>query len=180
MLTRTIDVDLLRQTAEAMRAEPRMAAATIRTRHASHGGAAVEGRCELIEGLGERLPRAHPLRADWPEPFGGGDAGPTSGETLMGALGACVAQTYAVRAAMRGVAVDGLDVSVEGGVDLRGAYDLDGVPAAFSRIDVTVDVRADADEAVLQELADATRRTSPVFDTLANAVPLTLAVRRAV
>jgi hypothetical protein len=52
------------------------------------------------------------------------------------------------------------------------------VRAGLSDVTVTVGVRSDADDSVLEELAQTTSRTSAVFDSLANPVPMQLLVER--
>ncbi len=122
--------------------------------------------------------RAFTFRTDWPPEVGGQDSGPSPGEALVGALGGCVAMTYIAKAALRGIEVDELEVSIEATVDLRGAFELDAVRAGLTGATVTVKVRSDADDAVLDELGRTVTRASGVFDSLANPVPLQLAVER--
>ena len=50
--------------------------------------------------------------------------------------------------------------------------------AGLSDVTITVAVRSDADDAVLDEIAHTTRRTSAVYDSLANPVPMQLHVER--
>jgi uncharacterized OsmC-like protein len=122
--------------------------------------------------------RTHTFRTDWPEPFGSDSAPTPGGESLMAVLGACVATTYIAKAALQGVPIDELEVTVEGQVDLQGLFEFGSACARFSNITVTVGVRSDADDAVLDGLGQTTSRTSPVYDSLANPVPLQLRVRR--
>jgi hypothetical protein len=52
------------------------------------------------------------------------------------------------------------------------------VRAGLSDVTVTVCVRSDVDDALLDELAQTTRRTSAVCDSLVNPVPMRLHVQR--
>lgn len=173
-----IDIDLLGGMVAAIREQPAAGFVTVRTRHRWDDGFAVDSHCETLEQAGQVTTRTHAFRTDWPEPWGG-DSGPTPGaESLMAALGACVATTYIAKAALRGVAIAELDVTVEGRVDLQGLFDLDEVRSGFSGITVTVGVHADADDAVLEELGRDASRMSPVYDSLANPVAMHLSVQR--
>jgi uncharacterized OsmC-like protein len=50
----------------------------------------------------------------------GENTGPTGVETLLAALGSCIAGTYAAHATARGVERDDLEVELEGRIDLNG------------------------------------------------------------
>ena len=173
-----IDLDVLRETVEGIRQHPEAGNVTVRTRARWDDGFAVDGRSEAVEQAGEVETRTHTFRTDWPEPWGG-DSGPTPGaESLMATLGACVATTYIAKAALQGVAIEALEVTVEGRVDLQGLFELNSACPRFSDVTVTMGVRSDSGDAVLEGLGQTTSRTSPVYDSLANPVPLRLRVRR--
>ena len=173
-----IDLDILGETVKGILRHPEAGTVTVRTRARWDDGFAVDGRSEAVVQAGEVETRTHTFRTDWPEPFGS-DSGPTPGaESLMATLGACVATTYIAKAALQGVEIDALEVTVEGRVDLRGLFELGSAYPRFSDVTVTVGVRSEADDAVLDGLGETTGRTSPVYDSLANPVSLQLRVRR--
>ena len=173
-----LDLDLLQGAIETIRAQPDAGTLTIRTLHRWDNGFGVDGYAKEVEEGGEVTARRFTFRTDWPPEVGGRDSGPSPGEALLGALGGCVAMTYIVKAASRGVTIDELEVMIEARVDLQGAFELDSVRAGLSDVTVTVGIRSDADDAVLDELAQTTSRTSAVFDSLANPVPMRLLVQR--
>ncbi|HUH08475.1 MAG TPA: OsmC family protein [Egibacteraceae bacterium] len=173
-----IDVDLLRGTSDEFRDDPDTAAITIRTTHRWGGGFAVDGSTDEIEAGGERTRREFTFRTDWPPEIGGRDSGPSPGEAILGALGGCVAMTYIMNATLRGIEVSELEITITGQVDLSGAFQLDDVRAGLSRVTVKVGVRSDAADDVLDDLGKTTERTSAVYETLANPVPMRLEVTR--
>ncbi len=173
-----LDLDLLQGTVEEMRHHPEAATVTIRTRHQWDHGFAVNGYTEEIEEAGAVTPRTFTFRTDWPLEVGGEDSGPSPGEAILGALGGCVAMTYVTKAAIRGVDIEELEVTIEATVDLRGVFELAAVRAGLAGAIVTVRVRSAADDAVLAELGQTITRASAVFDSLVNPVPLHLAVQR--
>ncbi len=173
-----LDLDLLQGAIETFRAQPDAGTVTIRTLHRWDDGFGVDGYAKEVEEAGEVTARRFTFRTDWPPEIGGRDSGPSPGEALLGALGGCVAMTYIVKAASRGVTIDELEVMIEARVDLQGAFELDSVRAGLSDITVTVGIRSDADDAVLDELAQTTSRTSAVFDSLANPVTMRMLVQR--
>jgi uncharacterized OsmC-like protein len=173
-----IDIDQLEGMAEAIRAEPEAGMVTIRTRHRWDEGYAVDGSAEELENAGEVTGRTFSFRTDWPPDAGGGDSGPTPGELVLAALGACLASTYATKAASADVEIDQLEVTLEAPVDFRGLLELAPVRPGLAGVKATVTVRSEADDAALEALAEAVGRTSPVYDTLANPVPIELSVDR--
>jgi uncharacterized OsmC-like protein len=173
-----IVLDQLQGIVDAVRSHPEAGKVTIRTRHRWDDAFAVDGHAIEIEHGAEVETRTHSFRTDWPRDVGGNDSGPTPGETVLAALGACVAMTYIIKAATQGVDIDELEVTLEAQVDFRGTFELDSVRPGLGGVTVTVGVRSDADDAALDELGQASSRTSPVYDTLANPVPLQLSVQR--
>jgi len=173
-----LDLDLLRGAVDGIREHPEAGTVTIRTRHRWDDGFAVDGYAEEIEEAGEVTARTFRFRTDWPRDVGGRDTGPSPGEAVLGALGGCVAMTYITKAAARGASVDELEVTIEARVDLQGVFELDDVRAGLSGAMVTVRVRSDTDDAVLDDLGRTVTRASAVYDSLANPVPMQLAVQR--
>lgn len=179
MISNGIDIDLFQGWTGHLREQPEAAGITVTVRHSWDDGFAVAGWCETFQDAGGPGTRGrHTFRTDWPEPFGT-DSGPTPGaELLLAAVGACAATTYVVKAASRGVAIDELEVTTEGHADLQGLLELNDVQAAFGGITVTLRVHSAAADAVLKELGETVTRTSPVYTSLVQPVPMQLSVER--
>jgi uncharacterized OsmC-like protein len=173
-----LQLEILEGIGSAVRAEPGAGSVTIRTRHRWDDGLAVNGQAHEIEHAGDIAPRAFTFRTDWPLDVGGRDSGPAPGEVLLGALGGCVGMTYVMHAAMQGIDVDELDITIEAGWDVRGLLELDGVPAGLSNVAIAVSVRADATREDLERIGALTTRTSAVFNSMAHPVPIELSLRR--
>lgn len=124
------------------------------------------GRATLTAGLQcEYSEDGHTLRADMPEPYGGGGKALSPGGYARAALGMCLAIGYAMRAAQRGVPIRRLEVDVEADIDLRGIFAIAGIPCGYSEIRCSVRVESDApEEAVLAAIDEADAR-SPVLDS---------------
>ena len=86
--------------------------------------------------------------------------------------------TYITQAATRAVDIEELEVIIEAAVDLRGIFDLAAVRAGLAGALVTMQVRSSADDAALEELRQLVTRTSAVYDSLANPVPIQLSLQR--
>jgi uncharacterized OsmC-like protein len=173
-----LQLEIVEGISSAVRAHPQAGSVTIRTRHRWDDGLAVDGQAREIESAGEVTARGFTFRTDWPHEVGGQDSGPTPGEVVLGALGGCVGMTYIMHAATQGIDVDELDITIEAGWDVRGLFELDGVPAGLSNVAVAISVRANASDEVLDRIGELTTRTSAVFNTVAHPVPMELSVRR--
>src|SRR5229473_5456997 len=74
---------------------------------------------------------------------GGAGAGACSGDLLLGALAACAQITCQMVAAAMGIPIEGIDVRVEGDLDLQGTLGISKeAPVGFQSIRVIFDVRA--------------------------------------
>ncbi len=149
--------------AERYRADPARAAVTVRV-CTGLGGDGM--RCETTA-------RGHEVAADEPRAFGGGDTAQSPVELLLSSLATCQAITYRLWAAELGIALERVEVEVDGDIDLRGFLGLaDDVPAGFGavRIRVTLDGPDGAER--YRDLADTVDRHCPVVDVLARPVPV--------
>lgn len=178
MIRNGIAVDQLITYIEVMRANPQAGTLAGRSSHHWDGGYTVSWRADELSVAGQPIARDHRLSIDLPKELGGDGSGPTPGEILCAALGACIAQQFVEHAALRGVDVAGLDVDCTASGDLRGMYELADARPGFSGISISLRVHADAEGAVLDELLQAAVRTSPIADSVANPVPVQPAVQR--
>ena len=106
---------------------------------------------------------------------GGTATAPSPGWLLRASEASCVATLIAMRAAMLGIALDTLDVTVDSESDDRGLLGIDdAVPAGplTSRVAVRL-TAAGADPTELEEMARWGIRHCPVCDALERAVPVT-------
>jgi uncharacterized OsmC-like protein len=117
--------------------------------------------------------------ADEPPVLLGENRAPNAGEYVLHALAACLTGTIAYQAAARGIALDGLETTIHGDLDLHGFLGLDSnVRPGYEQIQVTIKVTGDFDDNQLAELASLTRY-SPVRDIISNPVPVAIDVARA-
>jgi uncharacterized OsmC-like protein len=95
------------------------------------------------------------------------------------ALAACLTGTVVYHAAARGIALDGLETTIQGDLDLHGFLGLDSsVRPGYEQIQVTIKAAGDFDDNQFAELASLTRY-SPVRDIVSNPVPVAIDVARA-
>ncbi len=173
------DLEEFQQTIEAVEEQPEAGKLTWRSRAEWDSGFGLDVHTEEIEQLGEVIRRKFTLRGDHPPELLGENTGPTAVETLLAALGSCVAGTYAAHATAQSIEIEELEVEIEGQIDLNGFLQLRPARPGLSGVEVKVRVKSDADEAVLQELGRLTTQASPVYDSVSNPVSAELSVERA-
>lgn len=173
------DLDAMTEAVDGVRQEPEAGRLRWRSRVTWDGGFGLDVRTQEIEQLGEAMPRRFTLRGDHPPELLGQNTGATAIELLLGALGSCMAGTFAAQATARGVAIDSLELEVECDIDLNGFFGLQPVPAGVSDVKLAFRVESDAEPDVLEEILEAARAHSPVFDSVTRPIPVETSVVRA-
>jgi uncharacterized OsmC-like protein len=151
------------------REEPEAALITLRAE-----GAIGEGVTCSVD-TGRALVRAglHPAT-------GGTAANFCSGDMLLQALVACAGVTLNAVATALGLPVRDAKLEAEGDIDFRGTLGVaKDAPVGFREIRLTVSVDGDLDEEQMATLLKLTERYCVVYQTLAGAPALRLAVKRA-
>ncbi|MGZ4262407.1 MAG: OsmC family protein [Solirubrobacteraceae bacterium] len=177
-----VDVDRLFGTIDHISAEPTLARFQFRARNQWIDGGHNRTTIKGFYGAGhEDTSRTEPfvLAADEPPILLGENQAPNAPEYLLHALAACLTGTLVYHAAARGIALDGLESTIEGDVDLRGFLGLDeAVRPGYQQIRVSFKATGDFDDDQLDELASLVRY-SPVRDIVSNPVPVAIDVARA-
>jgi uncharacterized OsmC-like protein len=120
-------------------------------------------------------PAGENVRTDMPEPLGGTGAGTNPGWLLRAAMASCTATGLAMRAAMRGIELTSLEVSVDSELDARGMVGIDGVPLTLANLRMTIKLGADnVPESQLRELAEWAAMESTVNKTLRDGPPVAI------
>lgn len=117
--------------------------------------------------------REFALTADEPPSIGGTDAGPTPVELVLAGLGACQEIVYATYARVLGIPLDGVSVSAEGRLDLRGFYGVADVTAGFQDVSFSVEIQSPAPAEEIARLVEAVNAHCPVLDILRQPIPVT-------
>lgn len=114
-----------------------------------------------------------PIPSDEPGALGGDDTAPNPVEQLLAALGNCLAVGYAANASAAGIELRGVQIDVEGDLDLHTFLGLDPFGnAGFERVRVAVRIDSDATQDQLDDLHARVVSTSPVGHTLLREVPV--------
>jgi len=137
----------------------------------------------VVDGLVVRVtgPDGATLTTDMVPSVGGTASAPSPGWLLRAAEASCVATLITMRAAMLGVTLDALEVTVDSESDDRGLLGIaEDVPAGplSGRVAVRL-TAAGVDPAVLEEMARWGVTHCPVCDALERAVPVAVEVTTA-
>ena len=177
-----VDLDRLSGTIDAVSADPALARFQFRARNHWIDGGYSRSTIQDFYGAGqEDATRTQPFTVDADEPpvLLGQNRAPNTVEWVLHALAACVSGTIVYHAAARGIALDGVETTIQGDLDLRGFLGLDSnVRPGYEQIRVAIEVTGDFDDDQLAELASLTRY-SPVRDIVSNPVPVAIDVARA-
>ena len=176
-----VDLDRLSGTIEAVSADPALARFQFRAGNHWIDGGYSRTTIQGFYGAGqEDATRTEPFTVDSDEPpvLLGQNRAPNTVEYVLHALAACVSGTIVYHAAARGIALDGVETTIEGDLDLHGFLGLDSnVRPGYEQIRVTIKVAGDFDDDQFAELAGLTRY-SPVRDIVSNPVPVAIDVAR--
>jgi len=177
-----VDLERLHATIEAVTADPSLGRFQFRARNHWIDGGHSRTTIQGFYGAGqEDATRAQPFVVDSDEPpvLLGENRAPNAGEYALQALAACLIGTIAYHAAARGMALQGLECTVRGDLDVQGFLGLDSdIRPGYQQIDATIAVTGDLDDDQLAEIASLTRY-SPVRDMVTNPVSLAIEVARA-
>src|SRR5690349_4999336 len=80
---------------------------------------------------------------DEPGALGGSDTAPNMVEMILGAYGCCLTTGYVMNAALQGIELEGVEIDVEGDLDLNGFFGLSSdVAPGYSEVAARVDLTA--------------------------------------
>lgn len=113
-----------------------------------------------------------PVASDEPTGLGGDDTAPNPVEQLLGALGNCLAVGYAANASVAGIELKGLQIELEGDLDLHTFLGLADANAGYESIKARVSLDSDATPEAIRELHERVVATSPVGHSLQRNVPV--------
>ena len=118
----------------------------------------------------EATVRDFTLTSDEPTLLGGTDTAANPVEQLLASLGNCLAVGYAANAAIAGIEIEDMQITLEGDLDLHTFLGLRDENAGYESIRVKVDITSDATDDQLQALHEKVVGSSPVGHSLSRPV----------
>jgi uncharacterized OsmC-like protein len=156
-------IEVIEATRSAVAADAKNAQAVFRSEHD------LVGVTEVASFTGS----GHRVTVDEPESLGGGNVAANPVEYALIALGSCQAITYRFWAAQLGIALEGVQVEVEGDLDVRGFFGFDdSVRPGYGAVRLRVRLSGPEEAGRYQELAVAVDAHCPVLDLFSNPVPV--------
>jgi uncharacterized OsmC-like protein len=171
-----VDTAKLFGTLDAVKAQPELAKFTFRARNrwidGAHNRATIKDFYAACQEDESRSGAFH-IDAGEPQILIGEDTGPNPAEIMLAALAACLTTSIVYVAAARGVKLTEVSSVLEGEMDVRGALGLsDEVRNGFDNIRASFQIKGDAPEEKLREVAARAQARSAVFDMVSNGVPV--------
>lgn len=111
-----------------------------------------------------------PMMLDQPDWLMGDNMGFSAHEIILSALGASIAVAFVTSATALGVALESLEVEVEGNLDMAAVFGLSGSDPGYGELSVKVFVKGNAPPEVMEMLHEKALALSPVADTLRRPV----------
>lgn len=126
----------------------------------------------IVDGkLAHQNERKFELKGDEGFELGGKDTAPGAVEEMMYAVGTCIAAAANANAALMGVKLTMLKVTLESDIDMHGLMALDPkVRPGVLEFRTKIQIAGNADEETLKKIAMAGYKFSPVSDTVRNGV----------
>jgi uncharacterized OsmC-like protein len=173
-----LDTQVLEQTVDALKRDSTLAKFEFRASNTWIGGTTNRSTIQGFYGAGaEDKSRSEPFTFTNGEPpvLLGANEGANPVEFLLHALAGCVTTTTILHATARGIRIQSISTELSGDIDLQGLLDLDtSVPAGFRQITMKMDIKADCDDAELDDLLKFVHGHSPVCSTVCRPVPVVL------
>ena len=176
-----VDVIRLTDTIEAVKADPQVASFKFRIQNRRIGCGQNRSQVQQFSAGGKETQHKTnlTLEADEPDALLGTDKGANPVEHLLHALASCVTTSMVYHAAARGIAIEEVESSLEGDLDLRGFLGLAAsVRKGYQQIRLKLRIKADVTDQELRELTSLGPNFSPVFDSITKGVPITVTSER--
>lgn len=170
-----VDIGQLTSTIDAIKGNASLANFQFRARSQWLEGGHSRTTISDFHGAGQQHRHAKPFVVETDEPpvLLGGDNAPNPVVFLLHGLAGCLATSIAYHAAAQGIRVKQIESQIEGDIDLHGFLGLnESARKGYKQIRVKLRVKADCPDDKLKEVFQFGPKFSPVYDTLANAVPI--------
>lgn len=122
---------------------------------------------------GQQVKRIHTFVIDEPKELMGEDTAANPQEYLMGALNACIMNTYVIAAAMKGIKLEAVEMETEGELDLRGFLGIDkNIIPGYKELKYKVRLKGNGTKEQYEEVHKTVTATSPNYYNISHAIKL--------
>ncbi len=172
-----VNVDQLFKTIELIREKPEIARFKFRATNKWIDGTHNRATVKDFYGAGQEDASREPMVFELDEPpvLLGKNLGTNPVEYLLVALSGCLTTSLIAHASAKGIEIKGVESRYEGDLDLRGFLGLsEDVKVGYENIRVYFKIDADVSEEQKEELIRMAQKYSPVFNSIANPVPVSV------
>jgi uncharacterized OsmC-like protein len=168
-----INVDDLRGLIEGVRQDAANGKTHWRVTSTWQGQARSRSQVEGFKIGGQQVSRRFSIDADEPCELGGSNRFANPQEYLLSALNACMIVGYVAQSALRGIALEKLEIETDGEIDLRGFLGLDpAVAPGYVNLNYVVRIKGSGTKVQFAEIHQAVMATSPNFHNMSRPVDL--------
>jgi uncharacterized OsmC-like protein len=176
-----VNVDQLFKTIELIKEKPEIARFKFRATNKWVDGTHNRATVKDFYGAGQEDASREPMVFELDEPpvLLGKNLGTNPVEYLLVALSGCLTTSLIAHASAKGIEIKGVESRYEGDLDLRGFLGLsEDVKVGYENIRVYFKINADVSEDQKEELIRMAQKYSPVFNTIASPVPVSVQLEK--
>ena len=176
-----VNVDQLFKTIELIKEKPEIARFKFRATNKWVDGTHNRATVKDFYGAGQEDSLREPMVFELDEPpvLLGKNLGTNPVEYLLVALSGCLTTSLIAHASAKGIEIKGVESRYEGDLDLRGFLGLsEDVKVGYENIRVYFKINADVSEEQKEELIRMAQKYSPVFNTIASPVPVSVQLEK--
>ena len=168
-----IDIPALRQSIEAIKADPARGNTAWKLRSTWKGGTRSDHEVDGFGIGGSQVDRKFKIHIDEPCELCGTNQYANPQEYLLAAMNACMMVGYAAVASVMGVKLTKLEVQTTGDIDLRGFLGIDeSVKPGYDRLKQVVHIAGDGTREQFEKMREVVERTSPNYFNITRPVPV--------
>ena len=168
-----IDTEALKQVTGQISQNPLLGKVKFQVTTTWKGATKSETVVQGYEISGQKVKRLHTFVIDEPKELLGEDTSANPQEYLMGAMNACIVNTYVIAAAMKGIRLEKVEMQTEGELDLRGFLGIDkNVIPGYNELKYKVRLKGNGTREQYEEIHKAVVTTSPNDYNISHAIKL--------
>jgi len=168
-----IDTEALKQVMGQISEDPSLGKVKFQVTTTWKGTTKSETVVQAYEIGGHEVKRIHTFVIDEPTELLGEDTAANPQEYLMGAMNACIMNTYVIAAAMKGIRLEKVEMETEGELDLRGFLGIDeNVIPGYKELKYKVRLKGNGTPEQYEEVHKTVVATSPNYYNMSHAIKL--------